>query len=755
LRREPAHLGLAPVALSGFAVGLLQVSLFHLIVPFVGADVYAFLMTTGLFFAGFSLTALFGERLAGALAWIEIASGLFFLALAAAEWLCVAQIYDFGAGFAGRRSVGIGIFLLAGLLQGPILAAYPRRVSERFLRVYELESACVCVGALLAAGYFAAASPVLGVAHGGAFALAAGALLLTPKLRSLYQPAQVPAVDARRVDAAPQALLFAAGLVCGCLQYALQVMGQMWLDERWLIPSLVIAACVAAISVASRSSRRLSPTSVTWHLPFFLAPAAALLLLALSVFPFRGWGWGADVMPSVRLAAISFLAFLLPASVLPRVVEDRRQRYGASLSVNAVGFLLGIWLTTRIDVPVQRALPWMILASAAFALAFWALRLPRRALLVPLLAAYPLAIGVAYSLHPEYGRGALGFPVYVHSWSRGLHTTFIGDHSFFENGSMRLMVPSEFEHLGGRLLDRLAPPGPGLVIGSGTGTSAGGLAVSGREVVASEVSRSVESFLASPYRERFLPYPADFELRMVDGLRAYSSREQWAGVLIAGIPDAANYSLGAFYSWPFVRSAAEKLGPDGVLGYLITGSQRDYIAPFLRLLEQHFRYFRYVAFLDSYGVLYCSNRPLAGREPAPARDPARLARFYDEVLHTTYGPEEIVQRVLAELTLDWERGRSIVSASETPRLAFEPWDFRAIIRNPPLPEFLSATPRLWFDLSTGSLRPSTRARSQTQRVYESVYHGEHRKRLETFESFRAMRSVRISEAADGEHAGKD
>lgn len=741
------HAGLVPVALSGLAVGVLQVSLFHLIVPFVGADVYAFLMTTGLFFAGYSLTALVGERLAGALAWIEVASGLFFLSLALAEVAGVDWIYDFGPGYETRRAAGILVFLLAGLLQGPILAAYPRRVAERFLRVYELESACVCAGALLAALHFYWATPVLGVTQGGACALAAGLLLMTPPLRALYQPVEAGAPEARRLAAGPQLLLFAAGLFAGGLQYALEVMGQMWLDQRWLIPSMVIAGCVAAVSAASRASRRLAPERLSSQLLFFLAPAASLLLLALGALPFHTWRPAlADSLPYVRLALVSFLAFLLPSSLLPRIVEDRQQRLGPSLSVNAVGFLVGIWLTTRIDLPVQRALPLLIEASGVFALAFWTTRLPRRRLLLPLTVAYAVALGGAYSLHPEYGAGALGYPLFARSWSRGLHTTFIGDHSFFDNGSMRLKLPSEFEHLAGRMLDRLAPPGPGLVIGAGTGASAAGLAVSGREVVASEVSRSVERFLGSDYRRRFLPYPADFELLMKDGLQAYSGRQEWSAVLVADIPDGTYYPLAALYSQPFVRSAARKLGDAGVLGYLMGGRQGRYAAAFAHRLESEFRYFRYVAFLDSYGVLYCSNRPFAGRSAPPVRDPLRLETFYREVLHVSYGPEQIAQRVTEELAIDWERGGAVFEAEEQPALALAPWDFRRFVRTLSPPRGAEGT-RLWFDLPTRSFRESTRVRSRTDGVYESVYDAAQRRKLEQFESFRGMRSPLLSRAA--------
>jgi hypothetical protein len=739
-RRRATHSGLLPVVLSGLAVGILQISLYHLILPFVGADVYAFLMSTGLFFLGYSLTALIGEKLAGRLHLIEIASGVFFLLLAGAQILFVERIYAFDEGYGARRISGILVFLVAGLLQGPILAAYPRRVAERFLRIYEVESLSVCAGALLASLHFYYGTPLLGVANGGAFALAAGILLCTPRVRALYRGGEDPTQAGHRsLAAAPQLGLFVAGVFAGSIQYALQVMGQMWLGQRWLIPSVVVASCVAAISLASRQSRVMGPEGPIRHLPFFFAPLLALLLLSLGAYPFQGWGVFADPLPYLRLAVISFCAFLLPASVFPRIVEDRRQRYGPSLALNAVGFLLGILLTTWIDHPVQRALPVLIEASCVFAIGFWLTRLPVRALAVPTLLAYPAVIFFAYSLHPVYGTGALGFPVYVHSWSKGLHSTFIGGNALFDNGSMRLELPSEFEHLSGRLLDRLAPPGPGLVVGTGTGGSAGGLASSGRPVVAAEVNRSVESFLRSPYRQRFLPHPADFSLVLKDGLQAYSARQSWAAVLIAGIPDGTYYGLGSFYSWPFVASAAGKLGEGGVLGYLIDSRQGRYVPAFIRLLEGSFRYFRFVPFLDSYGVLYCSNAPLVGREERQPRDPARLERFYREILHVSYTPEQIARVAFSELAFDWSGEDSIIPDPVSPGFSFDPWDARPIVRTLPVSRRRTAL-RSWFDLPSKSFREASRARSSTRRVFESVYDEAHRQRLERFGSFRAMQS---------------
>jgi hypothetical protein len=739
--RLAAHPGLLPVVLSGLAVGTLQVSLYHLILPFVGADVYAFLMSTGLFFLGYSLTALVGERLAGRLHLIEIASGCFFLLLAGAQVLFVEAIYDFDSHYGLRRTGGILVFLVAGLLQGPILAAYPRRVAERFLRVYEIESLSVCVGALLAGLLFYLATPLLGVSTGGAFALAAGILLCTPAVRSLYGASRSASPTAgRSISFTPQIGLFLAGVFAGSIQYSLQVMGQMWLTQRWLIPSVVIAACVASISLASRTSRVIHEGQVARYLPFFFSPLLALLLLALGAWPFYGWGMLSGVLPYARLAATSFCAFLLLSSVFPRIVEDRSQRYGASLALNAIGFLLGILLTTQIDHPVQRALPVLIEASCVFAIAFWLSRIPKKALALPMLVAFPLTLVFAYSLHPQYGRGALGYPIVTHSWSKGLHTTFIGGahgHELFDNGSARLVLPSEFEHLSGRLLDRLAPPGLGLVIGTGTGGSAAGLAVSGREVIGAEINKSVERFLRSGYRQRFLPFPADFSLVMRDGLQVYSERDSWAAVLIAGIPDETYYGLGSFYSWPFVASAARRLGKEGILGYLIDGRQGIYIPAFIRLLEGSFRYFKYVPFLDSYGALYCSNRPFEGRPQLAPREPKRLERYYHQILHVSYAPEEIARKALDELSFDWSRGDSIIGDSIEEEFDFDPWDVGTFIRTLPM---TFARPRSWFDIPSKSFREAMRARSTTHLYFESVYHPAHQKRMEQFRSFRAMKS---------------
>ena len=237
-----------PVFSSGLAVGLLQVSLYQMLLPYVGVDYLAFLLSIGLFFLGYSLTALFGERLAGKLHLIEMASGAFSILLATTQFLFADQIFRFDESFIWIRFAGLIVYLLAGLLQGPILAAYPHRVGKEFLDTYKVEAAAVATGALLGALWFFYATPLHGLINGGLFALIAGIMLTRPRFRPAHPAESMTPSDGKRVTPACQLVLFAAGALSGCLQYALFIMGEMWLRHSWLIPALVIAGCVAAIS---------------------------------------------------------------------------------------------------------------------------------------------------------------------------------------------------------------------------------------------------------------------------------------------------------------------------------------------------------------------------------------------------------------------------------------------------------------------------------------------------------------------------
>jgi spermidine synthase len=591
----------------------------------VGADVFAVTTAVSAFFAGLAvggfLLGRWADRwerpgllycgLEAGIALLGVGSTLV-LATATGWWTRLESALGWAAWLAPFALVGLPAALMGGTL--PVLTRFVAPSGERVDaaggRLYAANTAGAILGALATPFLLIPRLGILGASLAAASLnlLAAGGALGLLRGR----PAPRASLAARQPPVSlPLALYGLAGGVALGYEVVWTHAIVQWTSTRTFAFAIVLGAYLVALSLGSAvSARRVSRLGDPWGwFGGLIATAGLVALLEMTLLgdwltPLQvraaTWTFGltgseASAM-SARFATAALAVVLLPTLMLGaafpivlRLVADADhpgRDTGRVLAVNTAGGIVGTLLTGFVLVPalgVERALGALALVAAAIGGAA-VLRgsnvqaLARAGTLVVAAA----AVATIVALPPDHlarqlARSRGGELVY-HEASAGGSVAVITQGA--SRNSFRRLYIQGVSNSGDSLpsirymrLQALLPlvihrgePRSALVIGLGTGITAGGLLqYPGLETrVCAELLPAVVH-AAEHFRGNFgaASSPA-LEIRIADGRRELARSEQRYDLITLEPPPPSAAGVVNLYSRDFYRLAARRLQPDGL-----------------------------------------------------------------------------------------------------------------------------------------------------------------------------------------------